>query len=342
MSGYGYKGHGFLSQGNNFVYADNPEQICVGRYDMHYQWGCSISTTPKDFELYNHLTKNPYDKKESYNIQIGIAVANLNSTPVSINYKFASGLLDIPGGATDILPVTHTPDTLKRFFNANADNLCVIPAGGKKVVVSVTTTVKNAYTRFCTLRAQLKSSLPSNVWARVFIAGETKINDLEDLFGSNKTLLPAADAKTFTGELDYSQKYTEFDANTTDEYRLFEWVKDDPNYNWFVNGNEYERVLTCKEHGNPKHGANYGVIYKMRIKNATGKTLTLKPVWTFDDVRMKASVLYRLNNGAWTVGPILERQDDGYWTFQLGYSSTATLEVVLPGGNCANYQVAFR
>ena len=154
---------------------------------------------------------------------------------------------------------------------------------------------------------------------------------LSDLF-SITSPVPGSTA-TFTGETNYNQKEVSLDANSTDTYRFCSWPDN-------LNSQEYTGVLNYKTGGSSlnKNAGNFGVVYKMNISNASGKRIKIVPLWSTPG-RTKASIVYRLNNGAWTVGSILSSNQS--WYISLGTNNNATFEFVLPGGNFGNYDVTF-
>lgn len=315
----------FTNGGNNLIYSDNPEAFSVSPDDLHYQWGVSLSTAFKDVEMY-HVLYNGWGAGSQKQIRAGVAIRNSNSSPVTITYKGASDSYDV-GTANS---VDRTPTVLRNFFNASPQTL-TIPAWGTAFVYGHTTRFDGVHSKFVFVRAQFKSSLSSNVWMRVFVAGENKLSSVNDLFSIASPV--AGSSPSFTGELSYNQKNVSLSANSTNTYKFCEHPQS-------LNYQEYTGVISYKTGGSSKswNAGNYGVIYRISISNANAKTIRIRPDWSISG-RTSASVVYRVNGGPWTTPGTIGTGSS--WVTFLGTGSNATFEFVLPGGNFGNYIINF-
>jgi|GEM_PF-1942381 len=325
----GYTAVSFLNGGNNFIYSDNPESFSVTPNDLFYLWGASLNTTPKDVEMY-HILYNGWNSNNK--LMVGIAIRNSNNSPVTITFKGSGNTWDIQSNQS-ANAFEKTPVILRDYFNASYTYV-TIPAYSTQVVYAINTNFVTGNYKFVFIRAQFQSSLSSNVWMRLFVAGENKINSttfLNDLFNISSPNAPGT-TNTFTGELSYTQKITTLDANVKTTYRFCEWPRP------LSNINEYTGVVTYKSGGLDVNAGNFGVVYKININNANGKRIKIIPDWSNKD-RQYATILYRLNGSSWTVGSTISYGQ--CWYISLGTNNSATFEFVLPGGNYGNYDISF-
>jgi len=317
------QGMTFTKNSQNFIYSDNPESFTVSSNSLLYQWGCSVGTSFKDFEMYHHLWNGDMGNTA---FRTGIAVQNLNSSSVNITYKCKSDSED-EGNSGDNLALTITPNVLKNFLEANTTTIS-IPANSIKYVDGCTGNFTKGSSKFVTVRGTIKSSVASKVYIRLFVAGANKVSSMNELFGIESPMAGVQDA--FTGELTYTQKNVSLSASSSSTYRFFEWRPS-------KNINEYDGVLTHKNPGSSQFGGNYGVIYKLNISNASGKKIKITPLWSSS--RTKATIVYRINSGGWIARSAIST--GGCWYLPLGTSSNATFEMLLPGGNHGNYDITF-
>jgi len=233
----GYTAVSFLNGGNNFIYSDNPESFSVTPNDLFYLWGASLNTTPKDVEMY-HILYNGWNSNNK--LMVGIAIRNSNNSPVTITFKGSGNTWDIQSNQS-ANAFEKTPVILRDYFNASYTYV-TIPAYSTQVVYAINTNFVTGNYKFVFIRAQFQSSLSSNVWMRLFVAGENKINSttfLNDLFNISSPNAPGT-TNTFTGELLYTQKITTIVANVKTTYRFCEWPRP------LSNINEYTGVVTYK------------------------------------------------------------------------------------------------
>ena len=112
-----------------------------------------------------------------HQVRAGVAIRNSNSTSCTITYKGAS--IGVDTGEASI-GLTNTPTVLKNFFDASPQTV-TIPANGTSFVYGITTNFVKGKGKFVFVRAQFKASLSSNVWMRVFVAGQNKMSSVNDL-----------------------------------------------------------------------------------------------------------------------------------------------------------------
>lgn len=314
----------FTKNSTNFIYSDSPEAFTVSSNSLLYQWGCSIGTSFKDFEMYHHLYNGDMGNTQ---FRAGIAVQNLNSSAITITYICAGNAINESSSDGDSKALTVTPNVLKTYLNSSTKTITV-PAKSVKYIDGYTGNFTKGYAKFVTVRGKIKSSVSSNVYIRLFVAGANKISSISELFGL-KTY-EKGNSNYFTGELSYTQKNVSLNANSTATYRFFEWPTE-------YNKNEYTGVVTNKPTAASIHAGNFGVIYKLNISNASGKKIKITPSWTAS--RTKATIVYRINSGGWIARDVIST--GACWYLSLGNSSSATFEMILPGGNHGNFDVTF-
>lgn len=320
----------FTNGGNNFIYADSPEAFSLGSDSLIYQYGAGLGTSYKDVEYYYWL----YNKNAGYDAcRVGIAVQNTTGSSVTITYKGKSNNVAVAsGGQDDGLALSYTPAVLRDFENATYQTITV-PAYSSVIVTNLNNNFSFSpnYLRFAYGRAQLKSSVSSGVYVRVFAAGQSKT--AAQVFAASPT---PGDGSHFCGELSYTQKNATLDALNIDSYKIFEWQRDQ--YGNLINKNtaEYTTVLSYKSGSISQHAGNYGVIYNLTINNAAGKKIKIIPNWA---AASKACIVYSLNGSAWTVPAVINNGGMYYWS--LGTNSTANVKLILPGGNYGNFDISF-
>lgn len=317
-------GLSFTSSGNHLIYCDNPESMTCGANTLACMWGASVGTAYKDVELYAHLW-NGYGSAGA--IRYGIAIQNTTGSAVTITYKCAAAKAD---SGVDNAALTIT-DQVQYDWITGSTRTMSVAAGAKVFLCGQDTTFKGSgYSATVNFHASIKASVASGVYFRVFVAGANKKTSMTELFSTTVSQWAAADSDAFfCGELGYSQKNCTVSANTTNTYMLNEWQPS-------KNSGEYTPVVQYKSGGKSVHPGNYGVIYKMTITNASGKKIKIIPYW---ENATKASAVARLNGGSWK--KLTQIAPNGCWYMSLGTSSTATFEMILPGGNYGNMAVSF-
>ena len=317
---FAFTGTTFTSAGNNFVYSDNPEAFSLSTADCTYLYGTSLGSSFKDVEFY-HILYNSYNNSGA--CRVGVAIRNSNASSTTITYK-GSCTATLYSGDSSSLDVT--PSVLVNFQNASYSTL-IIPAYGSAIVYADNFNFTPNYPEFVYGRAQFSSSQSSNVWLRVFAAGQTKTaNDVFNIASP----VPGNGGGQFCGELGYTQKNTTLSATSGNTTTFCEWPIS-------LNTNEYTDVINAKTGGLTLNAGNYGVVYNITVTNASGKNIKITPRWSG---RTKASIVYSINNGAWTSGSTIT--SNMCWLKSLGTGATANVRFILPGGNGGNYDISFQ
>ena len=313
----------FASSGEHLIYSDNKEDFTVSNTSKNYLWEFGVGTSYKDVEMY-HLLYNGNDHSP---LRVGIAVQNTNAsgTSATITYKCATANLNSAG---DGLALTVTPNALRTFLNASYQTK-TISGQTSAFLCGYSGSFASGCPKFAFVRARIKASVSSGIYLRAFAIGSDNYNNVGSIF-SISTVDPGQ-VGHFCGELPYNQKTVSVDASINKSYHLFGSTTN--------NTNEYDTAYTTpKSPGQTQLIGNYGVRYTFNITNASGKVINIFPDWAIGN-RTSASLLYKLNSGAWTVGSIIT--SNMMWSLSLGTSSTATFSMYLAGGNCGNYIVYF-
>lgn len=319
FTAYALTGATFTSEGNNFVYINNPESFSLNPDKLVYMYGTTLGTSFKDIEFYNHLYNG---WRNSGACRVGVAIMNKGPKAAAITFK-GSSTATVDGYNFAVLD--DTSKVLKNFQNATYKTITIKP-GEKKIIWSDDFKFTPDSEEFVYGRAQFKSSQKFGVWIRVFAAGQTKT--AEDVFKAERPVQATGDS--FCGELNYSQKNVTLDANSSNKTNFCEWPQENNTY-------EYNGVINTKAGALKCSAGNYGVVYNMTILNATDKSIIINPKWSNE--RTYASIVYSVNNGPWIVG---EKISTGmYWIENLGTNPTANFKFMLPGGNFGNYYVSF-
>lgn len=321
----------FTNAGNNLVYCDNPEFYTLYSNGMHCNWGASIGTTYKDVEMYLNVGNG---NKGTGQFRFGIAVQNTTGSAVTITYKYAGKHCSSANGSISI------SDEAQLAYLTAATKTKRIAANSVALLEGTDAAFAGAnLSHWAIFHACLKASVSSGVYFRVFIAGASKMSNYTELFNiplaSWMPLNYSMPDKLFCGELGYSQKNCTMNANSSGTYVLCEWPKN-------KNANEYSTAITHKSGGNTILPGNYGVIYKMTIQNASGKRIRIVPYWDNPSESMtnrEVSLVARFNGGTWQ--KLTHITMNQCWYRSLGSNSTATVEIMLPGGNCGDLFVSF-
>lgn len=317
----------FSKSGTYFIFSDCPESPTLYKANMLYLWYASLSTTPKDFEMYHVVKRGTSDFTK---LKAGIAIKNNNSTAVTITYKVAVGTRNVDPNAADADALSACSTILASFLNVGTVTKTVA-ANSTAFICGYEGDFVTGKAKFITIRAQLKSS-KSNVSARLFISGAQALNDYASLFGYTNPIGPGSGEVRFCGTLAHTKRSASVSAASTYTYRLFAHQNVCNNTNEYESGNPYKTGSTQYLDG------NYGVQYTLNISNANGKIINIEPDWTISD-RQKASLTYRLNNGTWTAATTITQYMK--WTIALGNNSSATFDLLLPGGNWGNFLIYF-
>lgn len=319
-------GLSFTNAGNNLIYCDNPEAFGVSPSTLACMWGASVGTAFKDVELYTNIY-NGFNNNSAY--RFGIAVQNTTGSAVTITYKYAGNACfsDAENGSLSIT------GAVQRSFLTASTKTKSIPAGSTAILDCTDKYFKTGLSAWIYFHGCLKASVSSGVYLRVFIAGANQVNNIAGLFqipvaswGGN---LAEIKNNLFCGEVSYSQKNCTMDASSGQVYVLNEWPSDG------LNSNEYTRSSSYINGGLNVLTGNYGVIYRMNIRNASNKKIRITPYWTRANA---ASLVVRFNGGSWEAVNI---PYNGCIYRSLGSSSTQTVEMMLPGGNFGNNTVDF-
>lgn len=321
----------FTNAGNNLVYCDNPEFYTLYSNGMHCNWGASVGTAYKDVEMYLNVGNGD---KGTGKFRFGIAVQNTTGSAVTVTYKYAGRHCSSAKGSISI------SDEAQLAYLTAATKTKRIAANSVALLDATDAAFEGStLSHWAIFHACLKAFVASGVYFRVFIAGASKLSSYTELFNIPLTswmpLNYSMPDRLFCGELGYSQKNCTMNANSTSTYVLCEWPQG-------VNRNEYSSAITHKSGGNTILPGNYGVIYKMTIQNASGKRIRIVPFWDNPYESMdgkEVSLVARFNGGSWqTLQHITMNQ---CWYRSLGSSSTATVEIMLPGGNCGDLFISF-
>lgn len=314
------------NSGNNFVYSDNPEYLSTSYYDMHYLWGCSLGVAYKDVECYQVLTNGQVTSTAQ--CRVGVGVQNTTNSTVTIYYRSNGASMN---NSSDASAQVLTRDVLTNFQNAGSSYLSTtISPYNVKYIFGITDNFAANTSKFFTIRGQLRSSLASGVYMRVFAAGSDTMNDMIKLFTPTTPIAGAS--PQFTGETDYTVKNALIAANTSDTWTLFAAKN--------LNPNEYNNVLFYKTGSNYLNysAGNFGVKYNFTITNAANKKIWIVPNWSTPG-RVNASLVFRINGGTWANTGTMTTGMGVYRA--LGSSSTATVECLLPGGNHGDWSMYF-
>ena len=91
---------------------------------------------------------------------------------------------------------------------------------------------------------------------------------------------------------------------------------------------------------------NFGVVYHLTLTNAANRKIWIEPEWSMivdneGNTRSAATILYRFNGGTWVPRDTPLSPGQAYYFAIPAVNGSATIDVVLPGGNCGNYLVYF-
>ncbi len=272
----------------------------------------------KDVEMYHHVSKGT----SSGTMRFGVAIWNANTSSVSINYKMNSSAQTAYLSGNQFM--NYITPQLTSFLNSGTSTVTVNANSIKYFTFDTAMTG----TKSIWYRGQFRASRVDNVWMRIFVAGNNKINNSTELF--NLSGITSVNDTHFTGELGYSQKLltSGVTLSPTKTYELFATENE--------NINEYAYVNKYKTSGARKLIGNYGVVYKYTISGASGKTARITPKYVSS--RTHAAIVYRVNNGSWNYSYKSTDQ------FPFGIyipSNTTTLEVVLVSGNHGYMTLSF-
>lgn len=326
----------FAKSGNYFVYSDNPESFGLVPDALHYMWGGSINQNKKtiDFELYHHLWNGWNDNKE---LRAGIALQNTTSSAITVTWKYEATAQDSSGDAN---ARAYTPDVLKKFMDKSPTKFTV-PAHSVLVLPGVTGHFNKGYAKFIFLRGQLTTTANSGLNYRVYIAGAYKISSVATtLFTLEEDEYEPAVGTQFCGEVDYTQLSPKIGnanidaSDATKKYLMFAW------YGAISNENEYPVPVAKKPGGGQVLGGNFGVVYRLNLTSAAGHYIWIEPNWESRKENDTCTIIYRFNNGAWVSRPVPITRN-GCWYLALPKTNSATVDIILPGGNNGNYWVYF-
>lgn len=341
---YGNRNQGklkFVSSGNHFVFSDNPESFTLAAGYLKYLWGCGVGTEFKDVEMYHHLW-NGYSGTGA--ISFGVAVQNTTGAPVTITYRYHADFADtgkktnkpsegaIASG--DAIACTIVPKVLTGYLNKSTITKTVAAGSSAVIMASDTSFVKDC-AKFIAFRGQLKASVSNGVYLRIFVSGSSSTSSglATKLFA-----IPNYESgfeKHFCGELGYTQVSAAIDASDTGTYyKVFAHPSG-------YNPGEYGSVVAHKPDGLNQLDGNYGVQYHLTLNNANGKKIWIEPDWTVEK-RTDATIVYRFNDGSWVARDTPIKMN-GCWTLAIPQTSsgTATVDLIMPGGNFGNYFVYF-
>lgn len=305
--------------GNAFIFSDSPEEVKLkDNNQLIYMWGTSLGSDFKDVEMYHHVLKGD----ATGTMRFGVAIWNAGTSATTITYKQNGVIQDgYISGNQFMQPIANQ---LCQFFSSRTAEQILYPNS----ISFFTYDTTMDYNKSIWYRGQFKSSNSSDVWIRVFIAGNNKINSGAELFDINEPEV-ATEPEFFTGEIAYTQKIPTRAISSNGTYKIFGIKKRN-------NVNEYGTVNAYKVNGNKFLDGNYGVIYKYTISDGEGKTAKIIPI--YENSRTHASIVYRVNGGLWQYAYLEKSQ----FPFRIYIPSNPTiLEMALPGGNCSNMIMKF-
>ncbi|EPC8411941.1 hypothetical protein ACR3AM_006436 [Bacillus thuringiensis] len=294
------------SGGSKYIYSNNPESI----------EGNMVNTAPYGkYTVDQPLQNNTSYVSEFYHhnytgasLRVGIAIKNNNNYTANVKVQNKA-----------ILTGKYTVDTasslLRDFGNSNNDQTISIPANGTVVILSIATPTQyivNGKVKFIPQSGGLS--------ARNFFVSDNKYN-IKELFKLPKATSTKNDMTS--GFFNSDTRTLTIDAKTVSNFHLSAYT---------ANPGEFETGTNVI--GNSKLLGNYGIVYDVFLKNATGKRIKITPNLASVGATQAQIVLWTSANSWYRTSYVSRNSAEKYWL--MAVPSDGHFKYSLPGGNFGN------
>lgn len=310
----------FYSSNPTMIYSNYPEEILGNSMGDHYTIEASLQANIVYTLFYYHWNYSSLTKR------IGVAIKNTGSSTLTVTYSGGGVLAGTSALANCATLASYCANgssgTSLRSVSSLSSNACAFLA------------YNDTATQSCAVgKIMFKTNTTAKV--RIFHAPTTitaaGVFDLTQDSASNSV----GDQSRLCGAGINCGKDARINCDVTTSFTLFEY-KGLADYSTYENSNEYQHrnsFATKLDHGAEYLWGNYEMVYTLNLTNAAGKTLYLKPSQYPAQI-----VTYTSTSGVWTKQNYLT---SGYYSLPLGNSSSATVKIILAGGNCGNMAYNF-